>query len=41
VRLALQHLNEMNIPIEKLKLVRGEDLRIPEVIDVEGSEDTD
>jgi len=41
VRLALQHLNEMNIPLEKLKLVRGEDLRIPEVIDVEVSEDTD
>jgi len=34
VRLALQHLKEMNIPEEKLALVRGEDLKIPEVIDV-------
>jgi hypothetical protein len=37
VKLALEHLKEMNIPEEKLKLIRGEDLRIPEAIDVEGS----
>jgi hypothetical protein len=34
VKLALVHLREMNIPDEKLQLIRGEDLRIPEVIDV-------
>ena len=35
VKLALQHLKEMSIPEEKLKLIRGEDLLIPERIDVE------
>jgi phage terminase small subunit len=34
VKLALEHLREMNIPDEKLKLIRGEDLRIPEAIAV-------
>ena len=30
VRLALEHLKEMNIPEEKLKLIRGSDLRLPQ-----------